>query len=177
MANRAELEQALKEGCTVDVGGRSCRNVKELPPDPATGGELTGTVTYDPEGRLTREGMELALSRGGSVLHQGEPVTNLEALPTAADLAKHDQARAAAVRQSLMADRARIDAEMAKLEQPREERFTQAHAQQEQPPREEPHPQRPAAQQQPPARAEGPFGQRPSEGQDTGEGRRGKKGG
>jgi hypothetical protein len=91
MANRAELEQAIREGCTVDVHGTSYKNVKELPPNPADGSELEGTVTYDAQGRLTREGMELAIKRGGSVLHEDRPVNDLEALPTAADLAQQEE--------------------------------------------------------------------------------------
>jgi hypothetical protein len=172
MANRTELEQALKEGCTVDVYGTSYKSVKELPPDRGDT-PIEGTVTYDREGRLTREGMELAIKRGGSVLHEDRPVNDLEALPTAADLAKHDAVRSQRERQHLLDRRAQLDAELAKLEQPREERFTQAPAQQQ----EEDTPERSPRPAPLPA-----F--RPPEGQDvrgseedTPERRRGRKGG
>lgn len=125
MANRQELEKALQEGCTVVVQDRLIRgSKKELPP-----GEIEGTIHRDSQGRLTREAMERALKGGGSVLHGGEPVTDLEALPSAAELARGDEVKAQQVRQALLSQRAGIDAELAKLEQPREEAQPQTQAQ------------------------------------------------
>jgi hypothetical protein len=121
MANRQELEQALDEGWTIQVGDRLLRGRemrKELPPD-SSGAALEGILLRDPEGRLTREGMEAIIKGGGSVMHGGEPVTDLDALPTAADLARGDERRAQQERSRLLGERARIEGELAKLEQPR----------------------------------------------------------
>jgi hypothetical protein len=117
VADRAELERALEEGHRVDVAGRTVKKKAELPP----GDELEGVVTHDPQGRLTREGMELAIDRGGSVLLPGteDPITSKAHLPTAAELARGDERRAATVRQGLMAQQAQIQAELAKLDTPR----------------------------------------------------------
>jgi hypothetical protein len=82
------LEAALKEGCTVEVAGVTYgpRNARELPRQREDGPRVEGWVVRDAQGRLTREGMELALSQGGSVQFRGAPVTEVEDLPTPEDL-------------------------------------------------------------------------------------------
>jgi hypothetical protein len=123
MANRPELEQALNDGYAVLVSGHgeTIRKARQLPPDPdpASGRpRVTGVVVRDPDGRLTREGMEHAVRTGGSVLMAGEVHTDLSALPSAADLARDDERRASQERDNLLKQRAALDAELAKLAVP-----------------------------------------------------------
>jgi hypothetical protein len=123
MANRPELEHALNDGYAVLVAGHAetIRKARQLPPDPdpASGRpRVTGVVVRDPDGRLTREGMEHAVRTGGSVLLAGEVHTDLSALPSAADLARDDERRASQERDNLLKQRAALDAELAKLAVP-----------------------------------------------------------
>lgn len=120
MASREELERALAQGCTVQVAGHvePFTRASQLPKQGPSGTQVSGVVTRDPQGRLTRNGMELVIAQGGSVFHQGEAVDSLDLLPTEADLARGDETRVKEERARLLAHRATLDAELAKLAAP-----------------------------------------------------------
>lgn len=62
-----------------------------------------------------RAHMKEAIAEGGSVYHRGRIITSHEHLPTEADLAKGDPARAAAVRRELERRKAELDEQIASL--------------------------------------------------------------
>jgi hypothetical protein len=72
-------------------------------------------VTHDPQGNLTRAGMEQVLREGGSVLHKGQVIGRAEALPTEADLAAGDEQATAKALEGLKAQRDALDAQEKKL--------------------------------------------------------------
>lgn len=97
-------------------------------PEP-TGPVLLPSAERDAQGRLTRSGMEQVIQSGGSVLHthvtpleggharhQSRIISKIEELPSHADLAKGDKQLSDAARLKLMAERQRIDSELAKLD-------------------------------------------------------------
>lgn len=68
---------------------------------------------------LTREQMEQAIARGGSVLHQGRIISRVQDLPSAAELAEGDPERESATANSLQQQIADLQAQLAKLQEPK----------------------------------------------------------
>lgn len=67
-------------------------------------------------GKLTREGMEQAINEGGSVmLPDGPPITRMEDLPSAAELAKGDAEQEKQVAAALDSQIAVLSAQRASL--------------------------------------------------------------
>lgn len=66
---------------------------------------------YGKDGRLTRAGMEHAIKSGGSVIVDGKHINRLHDLPTSASLARSDEEKRVA-REQLLAEQARIQAEL-----------------------------------------------------------------
>jgi hypothetical protein len=67
------------------------------------------------DGKLTYEGMCAVIDDGGSVMYNGAVITDKANLPSQAQLAKGNATKEAAVRKSLAARRAELDAEEARL--------------------------------------------------------------
>jgi hypothetical protein len=156
MASRAELEAALDDGCTVDVGGRQFRTRAELPQQQQGAPPVEGIVFRDAQGKLTREGMELVIARGGSVLLAGteSPITHKDELPSAAELARGDERRSASVRSALLQQQAQIQAQLNTLDETRPQAppgaFQQQPSQPQQPAQQPPRPAPRATRPQPP---------------------------
>lgn len=85
-----------------------------LPPG-VTQTSAPGLPERDSKGKLTRRGMEHVIAAGGSVLHGGRSISKLHELPSAADLAKGNAALTESTRDALLAERDRLDRELAKL--------------------------------------------------------------
>jgi hypothetical protein len=130
MADRAELEKALAEGCGVLVNGyvETIMSPDPLPTDAANGRPVTGLVVRDPRGRLTRQGMELAIVQKGSVMFNGKLIDKIEGLPTDADLTRQEERLAEEQRNGLLAQEAAIQGQLARVG------FGQAGGRQQQPP-------------------------------------------
>jgi hypothetical protein len=67
---------------------------------------------------LSREQMEAVIRSGGSVLHQGRIISRIEALPSAAELAKGDPDKEAQAAQSLQQQIDQLQAQLAELQEP-----------------------------------------------------------
>jgi hypothetical protein len=70
---------------------------------------------YGPDGKLTYEGMQEVIKAGGSVLINGSLIAHEAGLPSEATIAKGDAAREEIARKNLLAQRAALDAELARL--------------------------------------------------------------
>jgi hypothetical protein len=116
MASRKELEDALKTGHHVRVRGRTetVRHARTLPPD-VPDAPVEGTVTRTPDGRLTHEGMLLALQEGGAVLHMGEVLDKADQLPAPEEVAAGDEQRVAALSNDIDAQIAALQVRQEKL--------------------------------------------------------------
>jgi hypothetical protein len=123
MASRKELEEAVRTGHRVRIPGRvgTIRHVKFLPPDPEPTDDnpsptpVEGVIAYTPDGRLTHEGMRMALAEGGSVLYKGEVIDNLDALPPPEEVDAGDDERLAALAGDLDAQIAALETRRARV--------------------------------------------------------------
>jgi hypothetical protein len=116
MADRAELEQALKTGHTVYVHGRGhVRVVRDLPPQREDGPAVEGVVMRTPDGRLTRAGMEQVVRAGGGVLHNGAVIDKFDELPTEEEIVAGDAQREYALANDIDAQMAALQARRDKL--------------------------------------------------------------
>jgi hypothetical protein len=126
MANRAELEQAVDDGCAVEITGypHPVRGAKAMGKALAALGDaadgMEGVVVRDAQGRLTHDGMKLYVGRGESVMHEGEIISDASQIPHPAVLAKGDAKKLAAVESDLDRRQALLDAERARVARARE---------------------------------------------------------
>jgi hypothetical protein len=106
---RHEIEHKVARGQQFVVKGeRLVSSVAEIPQDDKELGTLK--PARDERGQLTRDAMVATINAGGSVIHGGELITNVDDLPTEAELAKGDAEREKQVA-------AALDDQIAKLQQ------------------------------------------------------------
>lgn len=123
MASREELEEAVRTGHRVRIPGRpgTIRHAKFLPPDPEptdadpSPAPVEGVIMYTPDGRLTHDGMRLALAEGGSVLYKGEVIDSADALPPPEEVDAGDDERLAALAGDLDAQIAALETRRARV--------------------------------------------------------------
>lgn len=105
--SRAEAERHLASGEHLAIAGRHVTHKRDLPERPAGAEEERGAdrieaiVARTADGRLTRAGMEHAIKNGGSVMHKGEVITDVDALPDETELVRENEAQAAALDQRI----------------------------------------------------------------------------
>lgn len=67
------------------------------------------------DGKLTRKGMEAVIAEGGSVIHGGRTISNVDDLPSEAEVAEGDEAATLDALANLDRQQAAIDAQRARL--------------------------------------------------------------
>lgn len=120
---RQTAAEHLRKGWPVLVAGRLVERARDLPPAPEEGKtEPAGiyVATRHPSGHFTHDGLKAIIAGGGSVLHNGEVITNLADLPPEEDLAAGDAKRLDAVEDEIDRQMTALTAQRAKVQRERQ---------------------------------------------------------